>query len=139
MNGKINHKGLIESIDGEHVKVRIVQSSACASCQAKSICSSSESKEKLIDIHTSESNKYHIGETVIVCASESMGRNAILLAFVTPLILMVACIVISVSYLSINEPISIGITLLVLILYYFCLSKNKERISKKFTFWIEKI
>lgn len=138
MNGKIEHNGIIEHIDGKHIKVRIVQSSACSSCQAKAICSSSESKEKVVDIYVNSSENYAIGEQVNVCASETMGRNAVILAFVIPLIVMIICITLSIRYLMINEVISIAISLMFLALYYWILSISKNRISKKFSFWIEK-
>ena len=138
MNGKIEHNGIIEHIDGKHIKVRIVQSSACSSCQAKAICSSSESKEKVVDIYVNSSENYAIGEQVNVCASETMGRNAVILAFVIPLIVMLICITLSIRYLMINELISIAISLMFLALYYWMLSISKNRISKKFSFWIEK-
>lgn len=138
MNGKIEHNGIIEHIDGKHIKVRIVQSSACSSCQAKAICSSSESKEKVVDIYVNSSENYAIGEQVNVCASETTGRNAVILAFVIPLIIMIICITLSIRYLMINELISIAISLMFLALYYWILSISKNRISKKFSFWIEK-
>lgn len=138
MNGKIEHNGIIEHIDGKHIKVRIVQSSACSSCQAKAICSSSESKEKVVDIYVNSSENYAIGEQVNVCASETMGRNAVILAFVIPLIVMMICITISIKYLLTNELMSIAISLIFLALYYWMLSISKNRISKKFSFWIEK-
>ena len=138
MDGKINHRGIIEYINGKHIKVRIVESSACASCEAKAICSSSESKEKVVDIYVNSSENYAIGEQVNVCASEKMGRNAVILAFVIPLIVMIICITLSIRYLMINELISIAISLMFLALYYWILSISKKRISKKFSFWIEK-
>ena len=138
MDGKINHRGIIEYINGKHIKVRIVQSSACASCEAKAICSSSEIKEKVVDIYVNSSENYAIGEQVNVCASEKMGRNAVILAFVIPLIVMIICITLSIRYLMINELISIAISLMFLALYYWILSISKKRISKKFSFWIEK-
>lgn len=138
MDGKINHRGIIEYINGKHIKVRIVQSSACASCEAKAICSSSESKEKVVDIYVNSSENYALGEQVNVCASEKMGRNAVILAFVIPLIVMIICITLSIRYLMINELISIAISLMFLALYYWILSISKNRISKKFSFWIEK-
>ena len=138
MDGKINHRGIIEYINGKHIKVRIVQSSACASCEAKAICSSSESKEKIVDIYVKSSENYAIGEQVNVCASETMGRNAVILAFVIPLVIMMSCITISIKCLMINELMSIAISLIFLALYYCLLSISKKKISKKFSFWIEK-
>ena len=133
----IVNTGVLDYV-AEHIKVRIVQSSACASCEAKAICSSSESKEKIVDIYVKSSENYAIGEQVNVCASETMGRNAVILAFVIPLVIMMSCITISIKCLMINELMSIAISLIYLALYYCLLSISKKRISKKFSFWIEK-
>ena len=74
-----------------------------------------------------------------MCASESMGRNAVVLAFVVPLVVMVVWIVVSICYLSVDEAVSILVAFALLAVYYFVLSRNKERIGKKFAFWIEKL
>lgn len=138
MSNIIKHNGVIECINGEHIRVRILQSSACSSCQAKSICSSSECKEKLIDVYCQNYSIYNIGENVNVCASEKMGRKAVVIAFVIPLIILCSCIFISTTLFKSNELIAIVIALLLLAIYYLCLSKNRTRISKDFAFWIER-
>ena len=50
MSESINHNGIIEKIDGGTVYVRIIQQSACSGCHAKSMCTASESKEKIIEV-----------------------------------------------------------------------------------------
>ena len=47
----IKHRGIVEKVDGAHITVRIVQTSACAACSAKGLCNASESKEKQIDVY----------------------------------------------------------------------------------------
>ena len=69
-----------------------------------------------MDIYVNSSENYAIGEQVNVCASETMGRNAVILAFVIPLIVMIICITLSIRYLMINELISIAISLMFLAL-----------------------
>ena len=51
MTDKIKHLGIVESINGSYLKVRIVQTSACSACSIKGHCSAAESKEKLIDVY----------------------------------------------------------------------------------------
>lgn len=52
MTDIIKHRGIVENIEGSHVRVRIVQTSACSACSVKEHCNASESKEKLIDVLT---------------------------------------------------------------------------------------
>ncbi len=137
MGNKIEHKGIVESIDGEHLKVRILQSSACSECHAKSLCSSSDSKEKLIDIFTPQSNKYKIGEEVKICGSVTMGRNAVLLAFGFPLLLIILWVTISTIFIKLDEGSTIVGIAILLSVYYLILKALNSRISKNFSFWIE--
>lgn len=92
MSESINHNGIIEKIDGGTVYVRIIQQSACSGCHAKSMCTASESKEKIIEV-PDNSGKFHINEEVQLCGQSSLGLQAVLLAFVFPLIIVFAAIV----------------------------------------------
>jgi sigma-E factor negative regulatory protein RseC len=90
----IKHKGIVEKIDGSHVTVRIVQTSACSSCSAKGLCNASESKEKLIDVYQSQV-PCRVGEEVVVCGTTSMGMRAVFLAFGIPLLILLASLFVS--------------------------------------------
>lgn len=93
MNESIAHDGKIESIlDGSHLQVRIVQTSACASCKIAGHCSSSESKEKIVDVWTSDARNYSVGQDVTVFATNKMGALAVVVGFVIPVIIMMAAI-----------------------------------------------
>ena len=83
----IKHQGIVEKIDGSHVTVRIVQTSACSSCSAKGLCNASESKEKQIDVYEIGAS-YQIGEKVVLCGSTSMGMKAVFLSFGIPLLIL---------------------------------------------------
>ena len=50
MSDKINHSGVVETVDGEHLRVRILQTSACSACKVAGHCSAAESKEKIKQI-----------------------------------------------------------------------------------------
>ena len=139
MSKAIEHRGTIESIDGSHIQVRILQMSACSGCHAKSLCSSEESKEKLIDVFIHDSSSYSLGEEVKVMGAMTMGRNAVLLSFGLPLVLIVLWVTISALFLSIGEQyIMVGIAVL-LAIYYLALHSLQNRLQKTFSFWIEKI
>ena len=61
----IKHRGVVEKVEGAHVTVRIIQTSACAACSAKGLCNASESKEKQIDVYETNPS-YQIGEEVVL-------------------------------------------------------------------------
>ena len=83
----IKHRGIVEKVEGSHVVVRIVQTSACAACSAKGLCNASESKEKQIDVYEVNA-PYQVGEEVVLIGTTSMGMRAVALAFGGPVLLL---------------------------------------------------
>ena len=129
MSESINHNGIIEKIDGGTVYVRIIQQSACSGCHAKSMCTASESKEKIIEV-PDNSGKFHINEEVQLCGQSSLGLQAVLLAFVFPLIIVFAAIVTTTS----------GLTGLLLLVPYYCiLYFLRDKLKKRFIFTLKKL
>lgn len=98
----------------------------------------SESKEKIIDAYVLNGETYSIGEEVMVSGQLSTGYKAVFLAFILPLILLVASAMITMPLLK-NELLCVVITLLVVAIYYGVLSLFRDRLQKQFCFWIEKI
>ena len=117
MSSKIKHKGIIESVDHHMTKVRILQTSACATCSAAGHCGASESKEKVVDVY----GNYNVreGEEVMVVASEQVG-----VLFIT---------------LTHNEPLAALGSIACLIPYYLILYRYREKLREKLSFTIEQI
>lgn len=133
----IKHRGIVEKVEGAHVTVRIVQTSACAACSAKGLCNASESKEKQIDVYEVNPS-YRIGEEVMVCGTTSMGMRAVLLAFGIPLIILVFSLGLSMKLTGEDALLSAGIALLSVIPYYICIYFFKEKLNRTFSFTIER-
>ena len=137
MKNRIEHSGQVESVSEDKVRVRILQASACSACEAKALCHSSESKEKIIECRTN-GQAYAVGEQVMVYGSMAMGRNAVILAFVVPLVVIVVWLFCAVGIFHINELLAIGIMVVLLAVYYLALHLMNGVLSKQFEFWIEK-
>ena len=137
MSDIIQHQGTVESIDGNHIRVRIVQISACASCVAHKYCNSSESKEKMIDVYTKEAASYAGGQSVNVYGTTSMGMRAVLWAFGVPFIVLVAVLYASIMLTGGNEPLSALWALGSLTVYYLILYMCRDKMTKKFVFTIK--
>lgn len=137
MANTITHQGIVENINGSHLRVRIIQTSACASCSVKGHCSSADSKEKLIDVidtvHT-----YEVGEQVLIVGAMSMGVKAVMLAFVAPFVLLVASLFLFMLLLG-DELYASLFSLAVLVPYYFVLWLNRTRLKQQFSFTIKPI
>ena len=137
-NNTIKHLGIVENIQGSHLSVRIVQTSACAACSAKGHCSSADSKDKIIDIIDTAASSYRVGEKVMVIGETSMGMMAVVLAFIIPFILLIFSLFLFMALME-NELYSALLSLAILIPYYFILWLNKTRLKQKFSFTIKQI
>ena len=125
MSESINHNGIIEKIDGG------------TGCHAKSMCTASESKEKIIEV-PDNSGKFHINEEVQLCGQSSLGLQAVLLAFVFPLIIVFAAIVTGTSMQW--EETTSGLTGLLLLVPYYCiLYFLRDKLKKRFIFTLKKL
>ncbi|WP_300692990.1 SoxR reducing system RseC family protein [uncultured Bacteroides sp.] len=129
----IKHQGIVENISGSHLKVRIVQTSACAACSVKGHCTSADTKEKLIDIVVSDASSYQLGDRVVVFGELSMGMMAVLLAFIAPFCILVVSLFLFMAVWN-DELGSALCSLALLIPYYYILWLNRKRMGKKFSF-----
>ncbi|MDR0973684.1 MAG: SoxR reducing system RseC family protein [Prevotellaceae bacterium] len=135
MASQIEHQGIVESIDGDCCVVRIVQTSACASCTARSLCSSAETKEKLIT-GRSAVDGIHVGDSVRIVGRTSVGLKAVLYAFVIPFLIVIVTLF-SVSDLThIGEAGAGMIALLALVPYYGAVYLLRNRLTKELIFSI---
>ncbi len=136
MANTIRHQGIVENINGSHLQVRIIQTSACASCSVKGHCSSADTKEKLIDITDADAASYQPGDRVWVIGELSMGAMAVLYAFIFPFLVLIFSLFIFMAIWN-NELRSALCSLALLIPYYYILWLNKSRMGKKFSFSIK--
>ena len=133
MANTIKHQGIVENINGSHLQVRIIQTSACASCSIKGHCSSADTKEKLIDVTDDNVSSYQTGDRVWVIGELSMGVMAVLLAFILPFLVLIFSLFIFMAIWN-DELGSALCSLALLIPYYNILWLNKSRMGKKFSF-----
>lgn len=138
MGDKIVHEGIIEKIGNGCIKVRIMQTSACASCKVSGHCHVSESKEKNIDIYdVKDIHHFSIGESVLVTTSLHTGANAVIVAFVIPFVILVTTVFFSSAFTD-QEPLMAMTGICSMIPYYTILYVMRNRLGQKFSFNIEK-
>lgn len=136
MTNIIKHRGVVESIQGTHVRVRILQTSACSACNAKGYCSSSESKEKIVDIYHVV-HPYEVGEEVMIYGTTSMGMQAVLIAFVLPFLILITVLFTVMSVTGDNELFSSMVALLALVPYYIVVYLFRNKLKKNFSFTLK--
>ncbi|MDE6349317.1 MAG: SoxR reducing system RseC family protein [Bacteroides sp.] len=133
MANTIKHQGIVENISGSHLRVRIMQTSACASCSVKGHCSSADIKEKLVDVVDADAASYQPGDRVWVVGELSMGALAVLYAFILPFLILIIALFVFMAIWD-NELPAALCSLALLVPYYCILWLNKSRMGKKFSF-----
>jgi sigma-E factor negative regulatory protein RseC len=136
MSQKISHSGVVERIEGDCIKVRIVQTSACAACKVASHCNAAESKVKIVDVFGCDTTNYSTGQEVTVSTSGVVANRALLLGFGIPFLVLVGVLVM-VLLLTGNEGLSAICGLAALVPYYIILYLCRDRISRQLTFYLE--
>jgi len=134
--GTIVHPGIIESIQGDKVSVRILSQSACSSCHAKGACSVADIEEKIIDADLDQKANWKPGDQVMVRMEESLGRKAVLLGYGLPLVVLVVSIIVFLSVFN-HEGLAALLSILMLVPYYLTLYLFRKRLHKEFRFRIE--
>lgn len=138
MRTTITHKGKIKQIDKTRVQVQIMQASACSACEAKSLCHSAESKEKVIEVETADASDFKVGQDVILVGTLSQGLKAVFYAYVIPLILMLAVLFLALTN-GVDEPLSALLAVGILIPYYIVVYFLRHHFSRKFSFTLKHI
>jgi sigma-E factor negative regulatory protein RseC len=138
MSNRIEHLGVVDTIEGNCLHVVISQSSACADCKVAGHCNAAESKNKIIDIVTDNADKYKVGENVKVSTSNGIGMMATMYAYVLPLVLLMT-VLIFVKAVTGNDGWSAMSALLSLIPYYACIYLLRKKISHQVYFEIDKL
>jgi len=133
----IEHKGQIDSISGNKIKVHFLNISACASCHAKGVCTASDMESKEVEVFDT-SGKFHEGEEVNIILQQSLGFKALLFGYVVPFFLVLIALF-TLDAFTKNEVI-VGIGALgTLVPYYLILYVLKDYFEKVFSFKIQKL
>ncbi len=137
MDELIRHTGMVLSVSGQTAHVQIVQTSACSACKARSMCMSSESQAKEMDVIMLEPLK--VGDQVEVEVRERLAWKAVLLAYILPFMVMLCIIAVLDFTTDWSEAVVGTLSLCCIALYYIGLSVFKHRLQKQFTFTARKI
>ena len=138
---RVEHDGIVVGISDSSVSVEIVSKSACASCHAKSVCAVGDSAVKIIEVPLSIGTlaaDCKVGESVKVVLDSSLGVNAVWLAYVAPMAVLLASILVF-SSVGMRDLYTGLLSIGVVALYYLVLSFFRKRLDRIFTFSIEPI
>ncbi len=133
----ISHEGKVISVNGSHVDVLIMQTSACATCAAANMCRAAQQKQATVSA-TCEGTVPSVGDSVVVEASVGQGMWAMVLAYVVPLVLLIVTLSIGVTVVG-NEVMSALVALAVVALYYVALHFVSPRLDRRIAFVVRSI
>ncbi len=137
---RIEHKGVVTSVEGNKVFVTIISHSACEACHAKGICSgggTSESKAKVIEVTVPDSSNYKISDEVMLFITTSTGIKVVVMAYVIPVIICLLALVFM-NRAGISDNVNGLISLVFLVLYFIILFTFRRKITNKILIEIEK-
>lgn len=137
MSNKIKHAGVVDGVEGECVRVRILQSSACSACKVAAHCNASETKEKIIVVMDTDASHYQKGDQVMVVADTAVGFRASLYGYLLPLILMVVTLV-GVLAATHSEGLAALSALGILMPYYVLLFLMRNKLRNRLSFTLER-
>ncbi len=137
MEKQVEHEGIVASISGDTMIVRIVASSACSGCAAKGYCTPSENKDKDIRVDGFLGH-FVLGERVKVIMQQSLGLRALCIGYIIPFVVVLVTLLV-VYQITGNELASGLSALLILAPYYLIIKLLSRKITKAFGFTVQKI
>ena len=112
----VEHKGVVEEVNDDQIRVGFISHSACSSCHAKGVCSLSEIENKYVEVRN-DGSEFKVGDNVDILLQQRQGFKALWLGYVLPFILMVLTLIL-VMAITEREGLA-GLTgVLVLLPYY---------------------
>ena len=132
----ISHEGIVTKISDDELEIKILAQSACAACHAKSACGMGEQAEKILTVPRPKSKDFALNQKVNVKMAIGQGNKAAILAYLIPIVLMLAVLFICLG-LGLNEGVSALISIIALIPYYIILYLQRDKLKKRFEYTIE--
>lgn len=137
-NNQLEHRAFVSEVQSTFVVVTLEQSSACSGCHAAAACTSVDRRTRRVRVDN-PGNSFQVGDEVILRGSYSMGNRAVLLAFLVPLILLLAGAAVATKGFGWSDVETIAFSIGIVAVYYIVLSLFRRRLGRRFRFTIEKV
>lgn len=134
----IKHCGEVVRVADDKVWVRMTVNSACSGCHARAVCGVDESKDKIVEVATSDAAAYSVGESVeVALESRSVGAKSVFLAYVVPFFVLLIVLV-GLTVFGVSEGVAALSAIVGVGLYYVVLWLMNSNIEKTIKFIITK-
>ena len=136
MREQVTHTGKVVSMTPKTTTVQIVSHSACSECHAAGLCGLSEFTEKAVEVPTSPSATYGVGDEVQVVLKATMGLKAVWLAYFLPLVVLLG-VALGLIALGLSEVVAGLAGIGAVALYYGVLWLLRDRLRNEYVFTIQ--
>ena len=138
MSHTIQHRGIVERVEGNKVFVVVEQQSACAGCHAKGMCSVGGAEKRVIEVLTPNASTFKADEHVVVALQRAtMGLSSIVWGYLMPLVVLLVVLVGAKAVGVADGPAAVA-TLASIALYYVGLYLARRRFDRMIKFTIIK-
>ncbi len=129
--------GRITAINNASLSILFEAQSACSGCSARSKCGMSESSKREIELPIPEGETFEVGERVQIAISSQMGTISVVVAYLLPLIILIALLALLLS-LGLEEWQASLLAIGGVVLYYIGIYLNRNKLENKIKFTINK-
>jgi sigma-E factor negative regulatory protein RseC len=137
MRSLIQHRGVVERIDGDKVFVKVEKESACQACHAKGLCGE-RGGVRITEVRTDYASSYAVGESVVVALLKGrMAISSVLWGYMLPLVVLLV-VLFTLHALGVKDSVAALSTLCAVALYYVVLYLRRRQFEKKIEFTIIK-
>lgn len=134
----IQHRGVVERVEGDRVFVAVEQQSACAGCHAKGMCSAGSAEKRTIEVRTPYALTFEVDERVVVALQQaSMGLSSVVWGYVMPLVVLLVVLV-GAKIAGVDDGPAAVATLVGVAIYYVGLYLARRRFERVIKFTIIK-
>lgn len=123
--------GIVDSVEGDSVKVCLQRTSACVSCEHPEKCFVHGGKKLVVDVFKESSVLCNVGDEVEVELSDRGGLKAVFVGFFIPLLLMLIS-VLAANIFGCSDSKSALVAFALLIIYYIIIYMLRNIIERKF-------
>lgn len=132
----VSHTGKIVKMTPQVTTVAILQHGACAQCHAAGLCGMGDVAEKAVEVPTDPYASYKVGDEVEVILKASMGMKAVYLAYLIPLVVLLA-VILGLIGLGVGE-VPAGLSGMAAVgVYYLLLWLFREKLQNEYIFTIK--
>lgn len=137
-NNQVCSQAVVKEVQDTYIIAEIVIQSACAACHAKGACGVSERKQEKLKIDLPNPEIFTVGEVVSIEMKQTLGMKAVVIAYLFPFIVLALGLFVTYA-LTKQELVSVGVSFGLTVIYYFIISKLKDKFEKEFVFTVKKI